>query len=112
MIGHHPLLRMRLAGQAPAGFVSIDLDRQTRHARDWPSCLTAFPQVEIAPSEAIRTLDLRFVVGLYVVAFADAWSERFGELIDLLQANRPKHLIAHAFDLDEPIVWPEPTWPQ
>ena len=107
MIGHAPLLRMRLAGKAPAGYLSIDLDRATLTARDWHSMHPAFPQVEIAPKDSIAAVDLRFVVGLHVVLFADAWSERFGELIDRVKTYGPKHLVAHTFDLDEPIHWPQ-----
>jgi hypothetical protein len=107
MIGAGPLLMLRMNGQKPSGYVSIDLDRKTLSAKDWPQWQPAFPQVEIQPSEVIALLDLRFVVGLHVVLFADAWSARFAELIERVKESRPKHLVAHTFVLEEPIVWPQ-----
>ena len=106
MIGHEPLVRMRLARERPAGYVSIDLDRATFSARDWPEFDPGFPQIEIAPADTIATLDLRFVVCLPVVLFSNEWSERFGELIDAAKRYGPAHLVAHTFDLEEPISWP------
>ena len=106
MIGHEPLVRMRLKRHRPAGYVSIDLDRATFNASDWLEFEPAFPKIEIKQADTIATLDLRFVVGLHVVLFADAWSERFGELIDAVKRYSPAHLVAHTFDLEEPILWP------
>lgn len=111
MIGHQPLLRMRLDGQQPGGYVAIDLDRKMPTTKDWHWLHPSFPQIEVAKTDAIAGLDLRFVVDLYVVAFADEWSERFGELIDKIKRYGPKHFVAYTFDLEEPIVWPEATWP-
>lgn len=106
MTGHQPLIRMRLEKRRPTGYVSIDLDRRTFNAHDWHEFEPAFPQIEIAPCDTLASLDLRYVVGLPVVLFADEWSERFGDLIDRCKLYGPKHLIAHTFDLDEPISWP------
>lgn len=106
MTGHQPLLRLRLAGKVPLA-VWIDLERYNRFAKDWWRWMPDCPQVVVEKVDRIAQLDFRFVVGLSVTVFADEWSERFGELIDAVKAQRPRHLIAHAFDLKEPVLWPQ-----
>jgi hypothetical protein len=107
MIGHQPLIALRIAKHKPAGFLTVHLDMRAPSARDWPSWEPAFPQVEIGKADRISMLDLRFVVDLYVVALAEEWSERFGELIDRIKTYKPKTLTAGSFDMETPIIWPQ-----
>lgn len=68
MIGHEPLIRMRIARKRPKSvWVWVGMDKGSWAAR-WHlySDLWAFPEVVIEPTDQILTLDLRFLVGLQV----------------------------------------------
>jgi hypothetical protein len=66
MRGHEPLIALRRRGLKP-GLVNIDLEPSPwRDWADWPEW-TAVPQIEVLPSDSIRLLDLRFLVGLHVM---------------------------------------------
>lgn len=77
MIGHAPLVAMRTKGIKPAAvYLSDDL---TQIARDWHAPLTLSgqpmpkhsPHIAIEPADRIRSLDLRFLVGLCVFVSSD-----------------------------------------
>lgn len=106
MIGHPPLLRMRLARQVPLS-IWIDFERWNRFAKDWQRWMPDCPQIVVERKDHVKQLDLRFVVGMSVTCFAEEWSGRFGDLVDAVIAQRPRHLIAHAFDLETPLLWPQ-----
>lgn len=65
MRGHEALIALRRQGLRPA-LVDIDLEPcPWRNWADWPEW-TNVPQIEVQPSDSIRLLDLRFLVGLTV----------------------------------------------
>jgi hypothetical protein len=74
MIGHLPIIKMRLRGIVPSVVWLNDYMNQT--SRDWHETRTKtgkpiralFPSVSIEPSDAIRSLDLRFLFGVEVRA--------------------------------------------
>jgi len=61
MTGHEPILSMRKAGISP-GVVFIN---EYECSIDWAK-FGDFATVKVSPTEAIETLDFRFVVGLTV----------------------------------------------
>jgi len=73
MIGHQPLVAMRLAGRRPEFGVSIETDATpsaypagwAEFARRW-KIAPAQAHVHIGPAEHVPRLDLRFCVGLDV----------------------------------------------
>ena len=68
MIGDIALIRMRLAHKRPeAVWVWVGIDR-LKSAASWHkfSDLWAHPHINIEPSDKIKELDLRFLVGLDV----------------------------------------------
>lgn len=74
MLGHLPIIKMRMAGKRPK-IVFIN-DFPTPEAADWHKPGAAYGQVwvpdhatvQIDPSDRIEALDLRFVAGLIVSA--------------------------------------------
>ena len=63
MIGHLPLIKMRMSGKAPQ-YISLE-DHPSLNAHEWHEWDDA-PAICIAKDD-LHTLDLRFVVGLHVV---------------------------------------------
>lgn len=65
MRGHEALIALRRSGLRPS-LVDIDLEPcPWRNWADWPEWTTV-PQIEVQPTDSIRLLDLRFLVGLTV----------------------------------------------
>ncbi len=77
MIGHEPLIQMRLQHMRPA--VVYIHDKVHQLARDWhaPKSISGIPleahdpHISIEPKDAIRSLDMRFLVGLEVRVASD-----------------------------------------
>jgi hypothetical protein len=66
MRGHDQLLSLRRRGLKP-GLVMIDMEPDPwRDWADWHEW-TVIPQIEVSPSDSIRLLDLRCLVGLRVM---------------------------------------------
>jgi hypothetical protein len=70
MIGHLPLINMRMSGQAPK-YISIE-DHKSLNAHEWHEW-DDFPVICIAKDD-LFTLDLRFAIGLTV--FLTSFDER------------------------------------
>lgn len=65
MIGHQPIIEMRMARKKPASvFVWCG---KSKTAKDWHRWIGSMPEVEIPEGENIETLDLRWAVGLTVM---------------------------------------------
>lgn len=68
MIGHMPLISIRKAGKAPkAVWIWVGMGGQ-KWAASWADFedTLAHPQIQIEDKDRIKTLDLRFLVGLQV----------------------------------------------
>lgn len=63
MIGHQPLIKMRMAGKAPQ-FISIE-DHRSLNANDWHEWNDS--PVICIDKDDLHSLDLRFVIGLTVL---------------------------------------------
>lgn len=75
MIGHQPLINMRMSGRAPK-YIAIE-DHPSLNAKDWHEWNDS-PVVCISKDD-LHTLDLRFVVGLTV--FLTSFDERRAKAI-------------------------------
>lgn len=72
MIGHLPLIKLRMRGITPSAVWVHDY--LTPVSKDWSAPVTLsgkpmkphYPSVSIEPKDAIRSLDLRFLVGVEV----------------------------------------------
>lgn len=103
MIGHQPIVAMRMRGVKPV-HVWLDMEREGAFTRSWHRFIPDCAQVFVEPKDRVPQLDLRFLVGLSVTLWAGEWSERYGELIDAVKAQNPLNFSAHAKDM-EAIVW-------
>jgi len=93
MKGIEPLMRMRMARAKPAGATEVWLDIPSdEHWHRYAETM-GHPEISVEPCDSIELLDLRALHGLDVVAVAQRWSERFGELIDAITAVRPRVLL-------------------
>lgn len=111
MRGHLPLIAIRKRGLKPQ-LVRIETDPMPwRDWADWPEWSDT-PMVEVEPSDAIRRLDLRCMVGL-PVAIGGRDAGRVAELFGALQVAGASRVIAfvdgpaaHAVDSMETPTWP------
>ncbi len=75
MIGHEPLIKMRMAGKAPQ-YISIE-DHKSLNAHEWHEWDDS-PTICVVKDD-LHTLDLRFVIGLTV--FLTSFDERRAKAI-------------------------------
>jgi len=96
MRGHEELLAMRRRGMKPW---LVDVDLEPNGCADWPQW-SLTPMVQIAPTDSIRRLDLRFLVGLpVIVSGLDA--ERVRTAFEACKAAGAARVLAFAQSVDE-----------
>lgn len=92
MVGHEPLIAMRLKGRIPARGVVIDAGR-SYHADAWTWAQRHWPRafVEVGDSEPIRRLNLAWTVALPVVLVRQPFypMPAFAELTRAVLAHHP-----------------------
>jgi hypothetical protein len=98
MKGHENLIQMRLNGRKPKA-LWVYLQAQPKSDYHWDTFTSGLdmPEVFIEPRENIRTLDLRFVVGL-TVHVVGGNEERVRAIVRALEDAKAKAIYAVAGD--------------
>ncbi|MAF04937.1 MULTISPECIES: hypothetical protein [unclassified Herbaspirillum] len=104
MRGHRQVVQLRREGYMPSQ-VFVDLVDQPRPVfskYDEPENgirLGSYPQIEVLRREVHGALDLRFLVGLVVHVHGAQMDDDMLDLLDLIAAQEPRHMVACAGDM-------------
>lgn len=111
MIGHMPLIQIRMAHKRPkAVWIWVGIPR-TNWAANWHEFedLQSHPEIVIEPSDNPKNLDLRFLVGLQVHIDGDDTTDRiYGVHLACIEAGASDIFTLHQgeliWDKGEPIA--------
>jgi len=97
MRGHEPLISMRLGGRVPAYGIEVSTDGDSNPLTStWHKDLPFKAYVHIAPSEGLRSLDLRFSAVLPVTVDGMS-SRRVREVFEAFTSAKASRVFGNVF---------------
>jgi len=94
MNGHEPLIAMRLAGKIPQYVFLEDSEGNPQ----W-HLYGEFPTISVK-GDALKTLDMRFLVGLAVLASSES-EKRCKDLLEVCKRHKVRYAVVNQIRLDQ-----------